>query len=206
MNPGVAMNKSAELISELRKYYDQVEEIKLDAEDLVKGLNEAQFNWRPSPEKWSINECLEHLNVTARLYWSILAEAVNSARINGWFSKGPYKRTWMGRLMVRSMEPPVRMKFKASRRFRPPADIPMTQVLAQFMAFQDRLLDLIRDANGVDLGRPRIQSPGNKLVKLTLGQGFGLMTAHERRHLWQARQVKNDPSFPEYSRPEAPYS
>jgi len=205
MNPGVAMHKSVELISELQKYYDQVEEIIGDAEDLVKGLNEAQFNWRPSPEKWSINECLEHLNVTARLYWSILAEAINHARINGWFSKGPYNRPLMGRLMVRSMEPPARMKFKATRRFRPPGDIPMSQVLAQFMAFQDRLLDLIRDANGVDLGRPRIQSPTSKLFKLTLGQGFGLMTAHERRHLWQARQVKNDPNFPEYSRPESNY-
>src|SRR5215510_1604769 len=116
INQGIAMSKSLELLPLLREYYRQVEEIKRVAEDLVEGLSEDQFNWRPSPEKWSINECLEHLNVTARLYWSVLAEAVNSARINGWFSKGPYKRTWMGRLMVRSMEPPARMKFKATRR------------------------------------------------------------------------------------------
>ncbi|MGE0130859.1 MAG: DinB family protein [Blastocatellales bacterium] len=197
MNPAVAMNKSVELISELQKYYDQVEEIKLDAEDLVKGLNEAQFNWRLSPEKWSIGECLEHLNVTARLYWPIIAEAVNGARVNGWFSKGPYKRTWLGSLIICLTEPPVRMRFKAPRRFRPPADMPMNQVLSQFMAFQGRLLDLIRDANGVDLGRPRIISPASKLVKITLGQSFGLMTAHERRHLWQARQVKDDMNFPQ---------
>lgn len=196
MNPGAAMNKSVELISELRKYHDQVEEIKRDAEDLVAGLSEAQFNWRPSPEKWSIGECLEHLNVTARLYWPIIAQAVNDARVNGWFSNGPYKRTLLGGIMIRSAEPPARMKFKAPRRFRPPADIPMNQVLSQFMSSQDRLLGLIRDANGVDLGRPRIQSPVSKLIKLTLGQSFGLMTAHERRHLWQARKVKDDPDFP----------
>ncbi len=196
MKPGVAMNKSAELKSELREYYSQIEELKRDAEDLAQGLSEAQFNWRPAPDKWSINECLEHLNITARLYWPILAEAVNGARINGWFSDGPYKRPWVGNLMIRLIEPPTRMKFKASRRFRPPADIPMAQVLAQFMAFQDRLLDLVRDANGVDLGRPRISSPGRKLFKLTLGQGFGLVTAHERRHLWQARQIKENPGFP----------
>ncbi|MGH9766628.1 MAG: DinB family protein [Blastocatellia bacterium] len=196
MYPGAVRNRSVELISELKKYYSEVEEIKLDAEDLTRGLIEDQFNWRPNPEKWSINECLEHLNMTARLYWSVLAQAVNGARINGWFSKGPYKRAWIGGLMIRSTEPPARMKFKASRRFRPPSDIPMNQVVSQFMAFQDRLLDLIRDANGVDLGRPRIHSPRGGFFKLTLGQGIGLAIAHERRHLWQAQRVKYSPSFP----------
>src|SRR5262245_22646749 len=112
MKPGVAMNKSVELISELQEYYSQVEEIKRDAEDLVEGLSEAEFNWRPSPEKWSIGECLEHLNVTARLFWPIIAGAINGARVNGWFSDGPYKRTWIGGLIIRMTRPPVRMKFK----------------------------------------------------------------------------------------------
>jgi hypothetical protein len=159
-------------------------------------MSESQFNWRPGPEKWCIGECMEHLNITARLYLPVIAQAINIARINGWFSKGPYKRTWLGRLAIRSMEPPAKRRFKAARRFRPPVNIPMTQVVSQFLTFQDWMLDLLRAANGVDLGRPRIQAPGSRLIKLTLGQSFGLMTAHERRHLWQARRVKEDPNFP----------
>jgi hypothetical protein len=196
MNHGVAMNKDVELISTLQEYYIQIEEIKRDVVDLARGLTEAQFNWRPNPQKWSIGECVEHLNVTARLFWPEIASAVNGARVSGWFSKGPYKRTWLGKIAIRAMEPPAKRKFKAPRQFKPPANLPMMQVLSQFMAFQDRLLDLMRDANGVDLGRPRLQAPGSKLIKLTLGQSFGLMAAHERRHLWQARQVKDDPNFP----------
>jgi len=196
INQGIAMSKGLDLIPLIREYYRQVEEIKRVAEDLVEGLSEEQFNWRKGPEKWSINECLEHLNVTARLYWSVLADAVSGARIQGWFSKGPYKHTWLGPMMISSMEPPVRIRFKSPRHFRPPDDIPMNQVVPQFMAFQDRLLGLIRDANGVDLGRPRVLSPGNRLIKLTLGEGIGLMTAHERRHLWQARMIMVDPTFP----------
>jgi DinB superfamily len=163
---------------------------------LTRGLTDEQFNWRPSPEQWSINECLEHLNMTARLFWAILAEAVNSARIKGWFSHGPYKRTWLGDLTIRVTEPPVRFKVKAPRRFKPPADIPASQVVAQFMTFQDRLLDIIRDAKGVDLGRPRIHAPGRSLIKITLGQAFELMIAHQRRHIWQARNVKFSIKFP----------
>jgi hypothetical protein len=183
-------------MEEVKRYYSQVEEIKLDAEDLTRGLTDEQFNWRPSPEQWSINECLEHLNITARLYWSALAEAVNSARINGWFSNGPYKRGWIGDFVIRTTEPPVRFKFNAPRRFKPPADIPASQVVPQFMIFQDRLLNIIRDANGIDLGRPRIPAPGSRLLKFTLGQAIELMMAHERRHIWQARNVKFSIKFP----------
>ncbi len=162
INKGIAMSNNLELIPLLREYYRQVEEIKRVADDLVLGLSEEQFNWRQSPEKWSINECLEHLNVTARLYWSVLAEAVSCARIQGWFSKGPYKHTWLGPIMISSMEPPVRIRFKASRSFRPPDDIPMSQVIPQFMAFQDRFLGLIRDANGVDLADPGYTRQGTR--------------------------------------------
>ena len=190
------MSQVAEMVAELQEYHRQVEEIKRDAEDLVKGLSEAQFNWRLAPGRWSIGECLEHLNATARLYFPVIAQAINEARMKGWLSKGPFKHGWLGKLLVRSAEPPVKMKFKAPRSFRPPADQPMAQVYPQFMSAQDRLLDLIRDANGVDLGRPRVPLPASRLIKLTLGQGIGLITAHERRHLWQARQVKEDPNFP----------
>ena len=76
MNQGVAMNRDVELIAVLQEYYRQVEGIKEDAIYLARGLSEPQFNWRPSPEKWSIGECLEHLNVTARLYWPIIAASV----------------------------------------------------------------------------------------------------------------------------------
>lgn len=190
------MSRNEVLIPELQEYFRQVEEIRRDAEDLVRGLSDAQFNWRPAPERWSISECLEHLNMVARLYWPIIAEAINQSRVKGWLSQGPFKHGWFGKMLVRSAEPPPKMKFKAPRKFRPPADQPMAHVYPQFVSFQDRLLDLISDANGVDLGRPKVQLPATKLIKLTLGQGFGLMAAHERRHLWQARRVKDDPNFP----------
>jgi hypothetical protein len=42
----------------------------------------------------------------------------------------------------------------------------------------------------------RTASPFSKLLRFTLGQVFALNTAHGRRHLWQARQVRIDPGFP----------
>jgi hypothetical protein len=36
----------------------------------------------------------------------------------------------------------------------------------------------------------------SKWFTLSLGQYLALHAAHEQRHLWQARQIKEDPSFP----------
>ena len=33
-----------------------------------KTLSESQINWKPSPENWSIAECVDHLIVTNKLY------------------------------------------------------------------------------------------------------------------------------------------
>ena len=55
---------------------------------------------------------------------------------------------------------------------------------------------VLRQANGLDLGRVRVRAPMNKWVRFSLGSGFAFMAAHERRHLWQARQIIAMKGFP----------
>jgi hypothetical protein len=190
------MGNGGVLADELQGYYRQIEQVKMDAEELIQGLDDDQFNWRPSEQRWSIGDCLEHLNVTSRLYWPVMTQAMMHSRMNGLMSPGPFKHPWLGNLFVRTMEPPVRKRFKASRKFSPLQNQPLPLVWSQFVNFQDRMLEMIREANGVDLARTKLQSPAFKLIKLTLGQAFGLVTAHERRHVWQAQEVKKDVNFP----------
>lgn len=187
--------QSVSLIPELQDYISQLEAIKRDAADLTAGLTEAQFNWRPAPGQWSVAECLAHLNATAQQYIPLLSASITEARERGWLSQGPFRYGWLGNWFVRSMEPPVKMKFKAPKAFIPPPDQPMSKTVPEFMALQDQLISLIGTANGIHLGRARVPSPATKLIKLSLGQGFALITGHERRHLWQARQVKNHSDF-----------
>lgn len=188
--------QSVSLIPELQDYIRQVEALKRDAADLTAGLTEAQFNWRPAPGHWSVAECLAHLNVTAQQYFPLLSASIAEARERGWLSQGPFRYGWLGNRFVRAMEPPVKMKFKAPKAFVPPPDQPRSKTVPEFMALQDQFISLVGTANGINLGRARVQSPATKLIKLSLGQGFALITSHERRHLWQARQVISDPNFP----------
>jgi hypothetical protein len=46
--------------------------------DEVSGLFQAQLQFRPAPEAWSILEVIEHLTVAGPIYWRQLHEAMQA--------------------------------------------------------------------------------------------------------------------------------
>jgi hypothetical protein len=166
----------------------------------VKPLSDAQFAWSPSPNVWSVGQCLDHLNVTARAYLPALDEGIASAIRAGVYGNGPFTYNVLGRLMVRSMEPPPLWRFKAPAIFAPPttpkAQRTRNEIMAGFRGFQVQYIDRLRQANGVDLAKAKVASPANRFLHISLGSGFALQIAHERRHLWQARQLVARADFP----------
>jgi DinB superfamily len=173
-------------IDDLRR---QFEHLSAEADALVAPLTDAQFHWRPTPTAWSVAQCIEHLNVTARVYLPFLDEAIANAIRRGLYAPGPYRYNWIGRLFVYSLEPPARVRTRSPAAFHPLGDRPRREVMAGFRAYQVQYIDRLRQANGIDLARARVRSPAPYWVRLPLGSAFALTTAHERRHLWQARRV-----------------
>jgi hypothetical protein len=193
---GNATRADEPLVSDLEEYQRQIEAINEDAKGLLAGLSEGQVNWRPTPAHWSIAECLDHLTVTNRELMKQIEAAMSDARARGLTSLGPFRYGIIGNMIVRSMEPPAKMKFKAPKIFKPRSTQSLEAVARDFFAAQDELLRLINEANGINLARVKINSPVTNLIKLSLGQAFGLIATHNRRHLWQARQVKGNQTFP----------
>lgn len=194
--PGEAVSDNEPLAKDLEDYRRQIEAINEDAHDLLAALSEAQVNWRLTPAHWSIAECLDHLTVTNRELMERIEAAIDDARSKGLTARGPFRYGIIGNMIVRSMEPPVKMKFKAPKIFKPRPEHALEAVAREFFKTQSELLSLIEAANGINLARVKITSPVTKLIKLSLGQAFGLIATHERRHLWQARQVKSNETFP----------
>src|SRR5262249_60665334 len=103
--------------------------------------------------------------------------------------EGPLTSDRLGRCDVRFNEPPVRWRLQAIPQVYPGAGRSRREILAAFRAYQVQYIDRLRQANGVDLARARVRSPAASWLRIPLGTGFAIMAAHERRHLWQARQV-----------------
>ena len=184
------------LAPEIGEFRKQFEQISADSDALVAPLSDEQFAWQPAPESWSVAQCIDHLNVTARQYLPMLDEGVADAIRRGLYSAGPYSYNWVGRLMVYLVEPTTRLRGKAPKAFQPAPGRPRHDVMAAFRAYQVQYVDRLRQANGLNLARARVASPVARWVRMPLGSGFAMMIAHERRHLAQARRVLSAEGFP----------
>ena len=183
-------------VRELEEVEQQFAQIGEQAKALAGVLTEAQFTWRPAPADWSIQECLAHLTMVGQRQIPIIESAVESARSKGITGSGPFRYGFLERTILRQTEPPVRRKFSAPRRFQPVHGQPVTAILPTFLHVQREFIRLSGRAEGLDLARVKVATPISRWFKLSLGMMLAQQAAHERRHLEQARRVRENPGFP----------
>ncbi len=184
------------LAPEIDAFRRQFEALSAEADALAAPLSDAQFAWQPAPDAWSVAQCLDHLNVTARQYLPMLDEGIADAIRHGLYSPGPYAYNWIGRLSVYVVQPTTRFRAKAPKAFQPAPGRPRHDVMAAFRAYQVQYVDRLRQANGLDLARARVRSPVARWLRMPLGSGLAMMVAHQRRHLAQAHRVLDAAGFP----------
>jgi hypothetical protein len=180
---------------ELQDLLRQIDVIKADGHAVCAGLSESQFNWRPGEGRWSIAECLVHLNRSVTATLPAFDRAILEGQAKGRVAKGggPVRYGWFSRWMIGSMEPPPKRRMKTF----PILAVPvggthrLTTVLPEFVAVRDQLAERIRRADGLDLQGNRTVSPVTRLLRMPLGAYLRFVVTHDRRHLWQARQVRN---------------
>jgi hypothetical protein len=97
--------------------------------------------------------------------------------------------------MIRTNDAPAKMKFRAPKSMQPPPHLDLDQVRAEFVKWQDELAARMRSADGLDLRRAKAVFPFWPF-KWSLGSVILMMIAHERRHTFQARVVRQNPAFP----------
>lgn len=180
----------------LQDYRRQFEAIEQDARALLDGLSDKQFNWRAGAGRWSIGECIAHLNVTGQMFLPGIDRCIKEARARKLFADGTFRHSLLGGIFIRSIEPPAKLRFKAPKLYAPLPEHLLAVAVPAFASLHEQFTRRIGEANGLNLRRVKVASPVNKFIKLTLGECFALLAAHERRHLWQARQVRDDPNFP----------
>jgi hypothetical protein len=157
---------------------------------LTTGMDAEALSRRPSDGRWSVAEILQHLILTAEAMESLAEKAIIGLEKSGARPSGPSGLGVIGWLLVKSLEPPPRMKTKTTKPFEPlPVSEPLT-LTARLHEANARLDNLITRATGFDTGRAKVVSPFNERLKYNLYAAFRITLAHLRRHLWQARETK----------------
>lgn len=172
------------------KLAEEVAECRQRAEAVVHGLTAAQLTQRPDPAKWSIAECLTHLNLSAAAMQRFIAKAIENGRREKRLGSGPFKLGARGRLLIWIAEPPPKFRLRAPKAVAPASSMPQPeQVLAGFMKAQDEWQRLCQATEGLDMARINV-GPVLSPFRCRLSASFSWMMAHQRRHLLQAENVK----------------
>ena len=178
---------SVRLLSEL----DAAEE---RATALASHLTLHQLNWKPSPTKWSIGNCLDHLAISNEVYLEALSDALvdQPHAVADEITPG-----WLGRWFIRRFiaPSPESARVRAPRKTRPAPEVDAS-VLDRFLASNAAARAVVHRAAAYDVNRIRFRNPFVPLVRFTVGTGLEIVAKHEQRHLLQGERVRASSGFP----------
>lgn len=155
----------------------------------VKGLSDAQLNFKASPEKWSIKECMYHIAISEKNLWGMMEGAMKSP-------PNPEKRSEIkmtDEQLIKMMEDRS-FKVKTVEPFEP-KNTPYQSLDDAVSAFKEMRAEHIKHMKSTteDMRNHVVQMPFGWLdcYQLCL-----MMGSHSNRHMQQIIEVKADPNFP----------
>jgi hypothetical protein len=155
----------------------------------IAGLSDAQLNFKPAPDRWSVLECIKHIAVSEQSLWHVTDSAIRGA-VN------PEKRSEIKTTdeqlvqMVESRE----KKVKTAPSFEP-QNTPFKsfdEALESFKTNRAKLIEYVKTTND-DLRNHIVTLPPGSFDSYQMILFIG---AHSNRHTQQIEEVKADPSFP----------
>ena len=166
------------------------------ARTLASALTEAQINWKPSADQWSIAQCLEHLAVATKEFEKHFQAALENARQKWPAPESPaYKPSLVGGWLAKQVSPEAQRKLSAPKIFRPDSSS-ISGALEMFVSQHEGFLAYVRQSHGIDYNKTRMRSPVTPLIRYSLADAFVITVLHGQRHLAQARRVREMPKFP----------
>jgi len=186
---------SADLVKQVIAATEENNEV---ARSLTAGLSEAQLNWKPSPEQWSIAQCLEHLALATDEFDKYFQATLARARLRPAVKESPpYKPSLMGGWLAKAVDPGTSRKLRAPKIFRPGTGSDIHGSVDLFLNTHTKFIDFVKQCGDVDYNKARLRSPVTPLIRYSLADAFVITVLHAQRHLAQARRVREMPEFPE---------
>jgi hypothetical protein len=174
---------------QLRAIWDEFAAAQQRLHALAESLPEEWWAVRPDPARWSVGECVAHLNLTAEAYLPLVRRGIEEGRALQAAAPGRHRRDPLGWLLWRMGGPPVRHRIRTTARFVPSGWEPLAHTLERFDRLQAEQASCVTEAEGLPLGRVRITSPFDPRMRYNLYSCLTILPRHQHRHLWQAEQV-----------------
>jgi hypothetical protein len=182
-------NDSAPSKQERKAAVNLMKETKADVLKTVKDLSDAQLNFKASPEKWSIKECMYHIAISEKNLWDMMETAMKAPA-------NPEKRSEIkmtDEQLIKMMEDRS-FKVETVELFEP-KNTPHQSLDDAVSAFKEMRAEHIKHMKSTteDMRNHVVQMPFGWLdcYQLCL-----MMASHSNRHMQQMNEVKADPNYP----------
>jgi hypothetical protein len=159
--------------------------------ELVRGLSPAQLEYKASPDRWSIRECVSHLAVAEPDYWRDLMKSVKA--IPDMQSKdiqGKKSSATDADILWYGIDRVVHTKTGGGHE-KVDTYKDLGVALAKFQALRATMIEYIKSTHD-DL---RAHSFGTR-EPIDCWQWMLEISTHAERHIQQIREIKADPNFP----------
>lgn len=159
-------------------------------------LTASQLNWKPSVEKWSIAQCIDHIIVSNETYFPQLETIITGRWRNSFWQNMPMLHKLWGNIMIKAVSPDTVKKVNTFKIFQPASSgIPLS-IIKEFTSHNHTMKEFIEKSHYANLDKIVITSPVSRFITYSLHDAFIILVSHEERHYKQAKNVKELPGFP----------
>ncbi|MFD1553947.1 hypothetical protein DNU06_13920 [Putridiphycobacter roseus] len=151
------------------------------------------LNEQPNERSWSAAQCIEHLNAYYRYYIPVLKGRITNSRfiepgthfISSPLGKAVYRSVKLGKVKN------VKRKLKSPKDYNPLVNKSLSteNVLTEYLAHNREFIDLLKDAETIDLRKTKVPLSLRPVVKLNIGDALLFMVYHNERHIFQAKNA-----------------
>jgi hypothetical protein len=173
----------------------QVKSIAGDTQATFGQLTTSQLNWKPSPERWSVAQCFDHLLTSNKGYFPIIDSLLAGQKRTLW-QRVPLLPGFWGSLLVKSMDPSSTRKVKAPKKFQPVQSDIGSSVINDFIDQQSKIAEKMKATEHLNLEKIIISSPAASPITYSLMDAYRLIVVHNQRHFQQAKRVTEESAFP----------
>jgi len=167
-----------------------------DAHSSFGGLSAEQLNWKPSADRWSVAQCLDHLLTSNKGYLPVIESVRSGKKRTRFLERLPVLPGLAGKLLIKSLDPASTRKLKSPKTFEPAQSDISATVIDDFVAQQEQVIEGMKSTSHLDLEKIVITSPALSAITYSLMDAYRIIVVHEQRHLQQAKRVTAEPNFP----------
>ena len=182
-NPKLSAEERAAIIKSL-------EDSRKELLDAVEGLSDAQWNYKPSPFRWSVGEVTEHIALAEDLLFSAVERAIATKPDPDWESKTKDKVELLERVL-----PNRTGRAQAPGAIQPKAKLTRAEIMARFKESRAKTIKFAKETD-LPLKAHTLEHPFRIFSWLNAYQWLDYIPLHNIRHNKQIAEVKASEGFP----------